>query len=180
VLFRCVESRKMTHGELALRIGRDGGKVTRFLRRLEGKQLITQGSDRNDRRLTVIKPTRTGEKLAADLTCVFDSVRKRLFVGIRDGDVRETEQILRQLYKNAVRAGFQREKIFLRRRKIANQNAKPRGLESNEVDAATDGTKSTRKGLGTKATGHEREFARSEPVVGEQSVKRKYQRGTGY
>jgi DNA-binding MarR family transcriptional regulator len=110
VLFRCVESRKMTHGELTMTIGRDVSKVTRFLRRLEARQLITRGSDRNDRRLSVIKPTRDGKKLAAELTCVFDSVRKRLFRGIRDSDLRETEQILRQLYKNAVRAGSQRQK----------------------------------------------------------------------
>jgi len=105
VLFRCVESRKMTHGELTLAIGRDVSKVTRFIERLEAKHLVTRGSDRHDRRLSVIRATRNGKVLAERLTCVFDSVRKALFTGIRDSDVRETEKMLRQLYKNAVRLG---------------------------------------------------------------------------
>ena len=147
VLFRCVESGKMTHGELTLTIGRDISKVTRFIERLEVKHLVTRGSDRHDRRLSIIKATRNGKMLAARLTRVFGSVRKALFAGIQDSDVRETEKMLRQLYKNAVRVRSQKQKGPLRRRRIVNQTAKPRGQESNQVGAASDGTKSMQQGV---------------------------------
>ena len=147
VLFRCVECRKMTHGELRLTIGRDRSKVSRFIERLEVKRLVTRGSDRHDGRLSIIKATRNGKMLAARLTGVFGSLRKALFAGIPDSDVRETEKTLRQLHKNAVRVRSQKQKGPVRRRRIANQTAKPRGQESNQVGAATDGSKSMQQAV---------------------------------
>lgn len=108
VLFRCVADRRITHGELTLTIGRDRSKVTRFLQRLEAKQLIKLGADRDDRRLTVIRPTADGQKLAAELSGIFRSVRKKMFSGVRDKEVRDAELILRKLCKNAVRVAVSR------------------------------------------------------------------------
>src|SRR6266480_3223839 len=40
VLLRCVEARRITPGQLAVALGRDKGKVTRFVHRLESSRLL--------------------------------------------------------------------------------------------------------------------------------------------
>jgi hypothetical protein len=45
VLLRCVEARKVTPGQLAIVLGRDKGKITRFVDRLESSRLLTRDID---------------------------------------------------------------------------------------------------------------------------------------
>jgi DNA-binding MarR family transcriptional regulator len=105
VLLRCVEARRITPGQLAIALGRDKGKITRFVDRLESSRLLTRDIDPRDRRFSILKPTAKGKKLAWALTSVFDSIRKELFVGILERDVLRLGKMLPQLHKNAVHIG---------------------------------------------------------------------------
>jgi DNA-binding MarR family transcriptional regulator len=116
VLLRCVQAGKVTPGRLAAILGRDKGKITRFIDRLEASRLVTRDIDRLDRRFSLIKPTGKGKQVARDLTCVFDTIRKELFVGILESDVRRLGQVLGQLHKNANRIGSRRKPDAAQRR----------------------------------------------------------------
>src|SRR3984893_9143857 len=105
VLLRCVEARRITPGQLAIALGRDKGKITRFVDRLESSRLLTRDIDRRDRRLSILKPTARGQQVARALASVFDSIRKELFVGILESDVLRLGKMLPQLHKNAVQVG---------------------------------------------------------------------------
>ena len=73
VLLRCVEARKVTPGQLAIVLGRDKGKITRFVDRLESSRLLTRDIDRRDRRFSILKPTARGKQVARALASVFES-----------------------------------------------------------------------------------------------------------
>ena len=102
VLLYCVRVRRIAHGNLAIAIGRDAGKVTRFIQRLEAKRLVIIDIDRRDRRLSIIRPTAKGRTLAEDLASVLGNSRKDLFASIPERDAQRVGQVLRQLYQNAV------------------------------------------------------------------------------
>src|ERR1700752_5071997 len=61
VLLRCVEARRITPGRLAIALGRDKGKITRFVDRLESSGLLTRDIDPSDRRFSILKPTAKGK-----------------------------------------------------------------------------------------------------------------------
>src|SRR6202140_1174851 len=105
VLLRCVEARKVTPGQLAIVLGRDKGKITRFVDRLESSRLLTRGIDPRDRRFSILKPTAKGKQVARGLGSLFDSIREELFVGILESDVLRLGKMLPQLHKNAVHIG---------------------------------------------------------------------------
>ena len=105
VLLRCVEARRITPGQLAIALGRDKGKITRFVDRLESSRLLTRDIDPRDRRFSILKPTAKGKQLARAMASVFDSIRKELFVGISESDVVRLGKMLPQLHKNAVHVG---------------------------------------------------------------------------
>jgi DNA-binding MarR family transcriptional regulator len=137
VLLRCVQAGKVTPGRLAAILGRDKGKITRFIDRLEASRFITRDIVRHDRRLSLIKPTGKGKQVAPDLTCVFDSIRKELFVGILESDVRRLGQMLRQLHKNANRIGSRRKPdAALRRARIGIQRKRAEGAQTNRLPVA--------------------------------------------
>jgi DNA-binding MarR family transcriptional regulator len=117
VLLRCVEAGKVTPGRLAVVLGRDKGKITRFVDRLEASHLVTRDTHRGDRRFSVIEPTGKGKRVARALACVFDNIRKELFVGILESDVRRLGQMFPQLQKNATRIGSRQRRDGVRRRK---------------------------------------------------------------
>src|ERR1700680_1358200 len=79
VLLRCVEARRVTAGQLAIALGRDKSKVTRFIDRLEASHLLTRDIDPRDRRFSVLKPTAKAKRIARDVASVFDNIRKELF-----------------------------------------------------------------------------------------------------
>jgi DNA-binding MarR family transcriptional regulator len=116
VLLRCVEAQRITPGKLAVALGRDKGKVTRFIDRLESSRLVTRDVHWRDRRYSVIKPTRKGRQLAQVLAYVFASIRKELFAGILEPDVRRLGEMLTQLHKNATRIGSRGKCDAVRRR----------------------------------------------------------------
>jgi DNA-binding MarR family transcriptional regulator len=105
VLLRCVEARRITPGRLAIALGRDKGKITRFVDRLESSRLLTRDIDPRDRRLSILKPTAKGKQVAQGLGSLFDSIREELFAGILESDVLRLGKMLPQLHKNAVRIG---------------------------------------------------------------------------
>lgn len=125
VLLRCVETRRITPSKLAAALGRDKGKITRFVDRLEVGGLVTRDNDRRDRRYSVLKPTSKGRKVARDLSCVFDAIRKELFVGIAENDVRQLSHTLSHLHENATRIGAPQRRDALRpRRRIGTREMK--------------------------------------------------------
>jgi len=121
VLLRCVQAGKVTPGRLAAILGRDKGKITRFIDRLEASRLVTREIDQRDRRFSVIKPTGKGKHVAADLASVFDSIRKELFLGMLESDVRRLGQMLPQLHENAKQIGSRKERDGMRRGRIGIQ-----------------------------------------------------------
>ena len=110
VLLRCVEALRITPGQLAIALGRDKGKITRFVDRLESSRLLRRDIDRRDRRFSILKPTAKGKRVARDLASVFDNIRKELFVGMLESDVRRLGKVLPQLHKNALQIGSERYK----------------------------------------------------------------------
>jgi len=134
VLLRCVGTRRITPGKLSVSLGRDKGKITRFVDRLEAAGLITRDTHRRDRRFSVLKATAKGKRVARDLACVFDTIRKELFVGIPENDVRRLSQMLSELHKNATRLGArQRRDAVRRRRRIGMHGRKTEGPQISET-----------------------------------------------
>src|SRR6202790_1280200 len=117
VLLRCVEARRITPGLLAIALGRDKGKITRFVDRLESSGLLTRDIDPRDRKFSILKPTAKGKQVARALASVFDSIREELFVGILESDVLRLSKMLPQLHKNAVNVGSRPKCDVVRGRK---------------------------------------------------------------
>jgi MarR family transcriptional regulator for hemolysin len=164
VLLRCVEARRVTAGQLAVALGRDKSKVTRFVDRLEASRLLTRDIDRRDRRFSVLKPTAKAKRIARDVASVFDNIRKELFVGILENDVRRLGRVLPQLHKNAVRIGTQsKRKVVRARRRIGSQRLKSPTGEIAQLEALADVTrhvedKYSGEVLATDPGGREREY----------------------
>jgi DNA-binding MarR family transcriptional regulator len=139
VLLRCVEARRITPGRLAIALGRDKGKITRFVDRLESSRLLTRDIDRRDRRFSILKPTARGKQVARALASVFDSIRKELFVGILESDVLRLGKMLPQLHKNAVNVGSRHKCDVVRGRKgIGSHGMKTEGSETGQPQMAAD------------------------------------------
>jgi DNA-binding MarR family transcriptional regulator len=83
VLLRCVEARQWSPGKLSVVLGRDKAMVTRFVHRLEAAHLITRERNRRDRRLSIIRPTGKGKRLAQDLASVLTRSVKSSSLGHR-------------------------------------------------------------------------------------------------
>jgi DNA-binding MarR family transcriptional regulator len=129
VLLRCVEARRVTAGQLAVALGRDKSKVTRFIDRLEASRLLTRDIDRRDRRFSVLKPTAKAKRIARDVASVFHDIRKEIFAGILESDVR---RLGRMLPRKVVRA----------RRRIGSQRLKSSTVETAQLEALADVTRS--------------------------------------
>ena len=133
VLLRCIEARNITPGQLAVRLGRDKGMITRFIDRLESSGLITCGINPRDRRFSVLKPTGKGKQVARDLACQFDHIRKELFVGTSESDVRRLSKALAQLHKNAADIGSPQKCAAVRQhRRIGGHEVKEEGPQTSQ------------------------------------------------
>jgi hypothetical protein len=105
-------------------LGRDKGKITRFVDHLESSRLLTRDIDQGDRRFSILKSTAKGKRVARALVSVFDSIRKELFVGVLESDVRRLGKIFPQLHKNAVQIGKKRgDWEGRRKRRIGEKNS---------------------------------------------------------
>lgn len=134
VLLRCVEALRITPGQLAIALGRDKGKITRFVDRLESSRLLRRDIDRRDRRFSILKPTAKGKRVARDLASVFDNIRKELFVGMLESDVRRLGKVLPQLHKNALQIGSERYKSRVEttshgKRRLSSPGQLPRSVK---------------------------------------------------
>jgi DNA-binding MarR family transcriptional regulator len=137
VLLRCVETPRITPGLLAVALGRDKGKITRFIDRLESSRLLTRDIDRRDRRVSILKPTAKGKRMARYLGSIFDNIRKELFVGMLESDVRRLGKTLPQLHKNAIRIGSRQKCDAARgRRRIGSQGIKTESSQTGQTRLA--------------------------------------------
>jgi DNA-binding MarR family transcriptional regulator len=103
VLVHCAEEGEISAGKLAKVMGRDKGKITRFVDRLETSGFLTRKSDPRDHRLLIIKATNKGRRFAPDLKARFEEVRGQFFEGVLNVDIDRLENLLSQLHANAER-----------------------------------------------------------------------------
>jgi DNA-binding MarR family transcriptional regulator len=170
VLLRCVEARRITPGQLAMALGRDKGKITRFVDRLELSRLVTRDIGRRDRRFSILKPTAKGKHLARDLASVFDSIRKELFTGILESDVLRLGEILSKLHKNAVRIGSRQKcDAVPESRRIGSHGMKGKGPQTDQPQTTADILTSSCNGHEANTALIEEEGHKSELVRDEQS-----------
>jgi DNA-binding MarR family transcriptional regulator len=132
VLIRCVEARRITPGRLAVILGRDRGKMTRYIDRLESRRLLIREIDQCDRRFSILKPTAKGKQVARELASIFDNIRRELFTGILESDVRRLSQTLPRLHKNAIWIGAGPRV----RRRIGSHRVKSQGKKISQSQAA--------------------------------------------
>jgi MarR family transcriptional regulator for hemolysin len=103
LLLYCVDEGETSAGRLARRMGRDKGKITRFVDRLEASGFLTRRSDPRDGRLLIIRATRRGRRVAPKLKARFEEIRGRFFQGIPNVDMDQFEAVLSRLDENAER-----------------------------------------------------------------------------
>ena len=103
LLLHCAEEGPASAGQLAKAMGRDKGKITRFVDRLEKHGLLSRKSDPADHRLQIIKATARGKRVAPHLKARFDQVRGQFFEGVLNIDIDKLESVLTQLHANAER-----------------------------------------------------------------------------
>ena len=94
VLVHCAEERETSPGKLAKAMGRDKGKITRFVDRLEAGGFITRKNDSHDHRLLIIKATSKGQRVAPQLKMRFEEVRREFFEGVLNVDIDKLENVL--------------------------------------------------------------------------------------
>jgi DNA-binding MarR family transcriptional regulator len=147
LLLRCAEMQRITPGKLAAIVGRDKGKVTRVIDRLESSGLVSREMYARDRRYSIIRATRKGKQLARTLVHVFDRIRTELFLGIRESDVLQLGAMLPQLHKNATNIiSGQKRGEPRRRRRIGPRRTKTQGPYTSEPQCAEQVLTSSRKG----------------------------------
>jgi DNA-binding MarR family transcriptional regulator len=173
VLLRCVEAGRITPGQLAMALGRDSGKITRFVDRLECSRLVTREVGRRDRRCSILKPTAKGKQVARGLASVFDSIRAELFAGISESDVLRVGKLLPQLYKNAVCIGSRQKCEAVRERKrIGIRGMKPDGRETRQPHIAADILTPSPEGRAANTVPIEHEGQEGELIRHEQRAKK--------
>jgi DNA-binding MarR family transcriptional regulator len=103
LLVRCVEAGETSAGKLAQVMGRDKGKITRFVNRLEASRFLTRTCNSKDHRMLIIKATRRGSRMAPRLRMIFEELREQFFDSILTQDIDQLGSMLSQLYENAGR-----------------------------------------------------------------------------
>ena len=103
VLLRCVEAGEISAGKLAQAMGRDKGKITRFVSHLEVSRFLTRSCNPKDHRLLIIKATRRGSRIAPRFRMIFEELREQFFDAILTQDMDQMGAVLSQLYENAGR-----------------------------------------------------------------------------
>lgn len=101
ILVRCVDARETYAGQLAVALGRDKGKMTRFVDRLIAKNFISREVSSHDRRRYIIKATPRGRRIAARLRTVFQDCRSKLLRGVFASDIQRVATLLLRINVNA-------------------------------------------------------------------------------
>ena len=147
LLLRCAEMQRITPGKLAAIVGRDKGKVTRVIDRLESSGLVTREMYARDRRCSIIRVTRKGKQLARELAYLFGSIRTELFVGIRESDVLQLGAMLPQLHKNATNIiSGQKSHPVRHRRRIGVHRITAKGPHTSEPEPSEHILRPSHKG----------------------------------
>jgi len=102
-LLLCAEAGETSARKLAQAMGRDKGKITRFVDRLEAAHFLTRTRNPQDHRLLIIKPTRRGFRAVPRLRVIFDRLQEQLFDAILTQDIDQFASLLSHLYDNAAR-----------------------------------------------------------------------------
>jgi DNA-binding MarR family transcriptional regulator len=149
VLLHVVQNSWVTPGRLATALGRDKGKITRFVDRLVVRGLVVREPNPPDLRIKRIMPTPEGKLIARRVASLFERVQKELFVDVRLGDLRHAENTLPLLYNNAVRLGKKGNRTAaMARLKAIAEKMRQRNAEAarpaeramgNEVEGADEG-----------------------------------------
>jgi DNA-binding MarR family transcriptional regulator len=103
VLVHCAEAKELSAGRLAQAMGRDKGKITRFIDRLEASGFVRRVSDPRDHRLLIIKPTLRAQRAVPGLKRTFEQVREQFLAGIHGDDLNRLGSVLSALQENAGR-----------------------------------------------------------------------------
>jgi DNA-binding MarR family transcriptional regulator len=103
VLVHCAEEGETSAGKLARVMGRDKGKITRFVDRLEASGFVSRRNDSRDHRLLIIKATSKGLRFAPQLKTRFEELRSQFFEGVLNVDIDTLETVLSRLHANAER-----------------------------------------------------------------------------
>ncbi len=99
----CARMGKVSPTKIARTMLRDRGKITRFIDRLEERELLVRQVNERDHRVRVIRPTNKARRIAPHLQMVFGQIHKRFFAGITSEDVAKLVEILSKLSANAER-----------------------------------------------------------------------------
>lgn len=110
VLIHCVASRQTSPGALAHVMGRDKGKVTRFIQRLVARGLLKREVKLQDRRVTQLTPTGRGRAMAPQLKLVSDEIREQFFKGIPGKDIEQVGKLLSIMLANLDTSAVRSEK----------------------------------------------------------------------
>lgn len=141
VLMHCVDARETVPSRLALALGKDKGKITRFIDRLEGSDLVKRQVSAIDRRYSIIKATPKGKRLAERVASTFEQIREELFVDVLDDDIDRLGRTVPQLHRNALGVGKKRPAAQRRvARKIREKTSSLRDVEYSAVKSSSEVT----------------------------------------
>jgi DNA-binding MarR family transcriptional regulator len=136
VLLRCIETGRIAPVRLAVIVGRDRGKITRFVKRLEAAGLIRRVFKFRDKQHFVIQPTADGRRVGREVASAFRKIRKELFSGILEADVERVGQMLPQLHRKAASLGSMRLATGKAiRRRIGSRRLKQQAKAHARVEA---------------------------------------------
>ena len=115
MLVHCAEAKDLSAGKLAQAMGRDKGKITRFVDRLEADGFVRRVANPRDHRLLIIKPTVRGQRAVPELKRTFEQIREEILAGVQSEDLIRLGLVLTalhenagRLYKNKAASGLQR------------------------------------------------------------------------
>lgn len=103
VMVHCAESKDLSAGKLAQAMGRDKGKITRFVDRLEARGYVRRVADPRDQRLLIIRPTVRGQRTVPQLKRTFEQIRQEILAGVQSEDLIRLGLVLTALHENAGR-----------------------------------------------------------------------------
>jgi DNA-binding MarR family transcriptional regulator len=99
-LLLCAEAGGVSPGQLAKAMGRDKGKITHFVNRLERAKFLFRKGHTRDRRLVMLHATRRGRHVAPELRSIFEELRENFLAGLSPAEIAGLGSILSQLYEN--------------------------------------------------------------------------------
>lgn len=103
VVVHCAESKDLSASKLAQAMGRDKGKITRFVDRLEARGFVRRVASPRDQRLLIIRPTVRGQRAVPELKRAFEQIREEILAGVQSEDLIRLVLVLTALHENAGR-----------------------------------------------------------------------------